>query len=39
LSENAKLLFISVDLWYRGLPNNTAVLAVDIDIVVASKDT
>ncbi len=31
---NARLLFISVDVWYKRLPNNTAVLTIDTNIAL-----
>jgi len=32
LLVNEKLPFISVDVWYRGLPNNTTVLTVGTNV-------
>ncbi len=29
---NARLSFIAVDVWYRRLPNNTAVMTIDTNI-------
>jgi len=36
---NARLPFIPVVLWYRGLPNKTAVLTVGTKIGVASRNS
>jgi len=34
LLVNARLSFIAVDVWYRRLPNNTAVLTIDFNIAL-----
>jgi len=37
LLVNARMLFISKDIWYRRLPNNTAVLTIGTNIIASNK--